>query len=271
MDKKDGGKIINIEEKEKYTLINSAYGKDISQYGNLYIPKGDIKGTICLFHGGFWKMPYDLHQMDQLCEKLLQENFIVWNIEYRRSGSSERKWIDPFEDSIGSINHLIQLKKTYDKIDLNKIILMGHSAGGHLAIWLGTNNNISKNKLEINPNHIVGLAPIIDLISCYRNNSGNQAVNELLQCSPTENLERYKNTSPIELLPLNTPTIIFHGDKDEYLSIEMTRKFAEKNDRSETQFSLVEIEGGFHMDFIDPNSKSIQSVIKYLYNISASE
>ncbi len=249
---------------EENTLINSAYGKDISQYGNLYIPKGYIKGTICLFHGGFWKMPYDLHQMDQVCEKLLQENYIVWNIEYRRTGSSNRKWIDPFEDSIDSINHLIQLKKTYDKIDLNEIILMGHSAGGHLAIWLGTNNNIKKNKVEINPRHIVGLAPILDLIGCYRNNSGNQAVKELLQCSPEENLERYKNASPIELLPIKTPITIFHGDNDEYLSIEMTRKFAEISDSSDTQFSFVEIEGGFHMDFIDPNSKSIQSVVRYL-------
>jgi acetyl esterase/lipase len=246
-------------------IFDLKYGEDSSQKGNLYIPNGNIKGTICLLHGGFWKMPYDLHQFDQICETLLIEGFIVWNIEYRRTGVPERKWLDPFEDAVKSINYLTELKKTYHPIDVNNVIIMGHSAGGHLAMWLGNKNeNITKEKLIIEPKCILGLAPILDLVESYNNKAGENAAQQLLQCTPSENITRYMNASPKELLPLKKRTIILHGDKDEYLPIETTRKYSIISNSYNNNLTLFEIKEGTHMDFIDPNSKATQKVLDLL-------
>lgn len=253
--------------KNSTVIFDLKYGDDISQKGHLYIPNAKIKGTICLFHGGFWKMPYDLRQFDKLCESLLLEGFIVWNIEYRRTGEPNSSWIAPFEDAVKSVNHLIKLKKDYSQIDEKNVIIMGHSAGGHLALWLGHNNHITEEKLKLNPIYILGLAPITDLVECYNNSVGGNAVEELLQCTPTSNLSRYIQTSPIVLLPLKRPTIIFHGTKDEYVPIKMTKTFSDKCDSYSKLFSLIEINGGTHMDFIDPNSRSTQKVIEVLNDI----
>lgn len=253
--------------KKSKVIFDLKYGEDFSQRGNLYIPNGEPKGTICMFHGGFWKMPYDLHQCDQLCESLLLEGFIVWNIEYRRTGDPNSSWTAPFEDAIRSVNYLLKLKNIYKEIDEENVIIMGHSAGGHLALWLGNNNNITKEKLKLNPIYIVGLSPITDLEECYNRKLGGNAVELLLQCTPSSNNYRYIQTSPIALLPLRIPTIILHSFKDEYVPVEMTKDFFNINTSHNELLSIIYLSTGIHMDFMDTKSKSVQKLIKVINNI----
>lgn len=179
-------------------------------------------------------------------------------MEYRRTGAPDRKWIDPFEDAIESINYLKILNRDYKKIDLENLIIIGHSAGGHLAIWLGNNNGlIVEKKLKIKPKLILGLAPIVDLIVSYNINIGENAVEKLLQCTPSEDIYKYMETSPMELLPLKIPTTILHGNNDRHIPIEISKKFLNNSELYNSNLTLIEINKGSHMDFIDPESTSI--------------
>jgi acetyl esterase/lipase len=238
------------------------YGTDPSQMGDLYIPEGENKGIITLFHGGFWMMPYGLHQLDRLSRCLMAQGFVVWNIEYRRTGVPGRLWTDPFVDAVKSINYLEELSQLYKQINLERLILAGHSAGGHLALWSGHNRGgVIEEKLQVTPKHIIGMAPVVDLKGTYNTNIGKEAVLTFLQCTPEENPLRYDKCSPLELFPLKIPTTILHGHRDEYLPIESTRKFAEKNGLYDNTLSLIEIPEGKHMDFIDPESLSVEKMI----------
>lgn len=114
----------------------------------------------------------------------------------------------------------------------------------------------------------LGLAPIIDLVEIYNNKAGENAVQKLLQCTPSENIYRYKEASPIELLPFKKRTIILHGDRDEYLPIEITRKCSIKSNSYNNNLTLIEINDGSHMDFIDPNSKATKNVLAVLKNLT---
>ncbi|MBN2625924.1 MAG: alpha/beta hydrolase [Spirochaetales bacterium] len=246
-------------------VIESSYGPDPSQRGILYLPHGGSRGTVCLFHGGFWKMPYDLHQFDRVCEALMLRGYMVWNIEYRRTGVPGREWTDTFEDAVMSVNHLKELKKQFSGIDLKNLTVMGHSAGGHLALWLGNHpETMIETKLEIRPARIIGLSPITDLMGCYEREAGGNAVEELLQCTPQEDRIKYESASPLELLPLNIPTLIFHGDRDEYVPVEMSEGYAGRSKEFEGDCTLITINGGIHMDFIDPGTISFRKVLDAL-------
>ncbi|HBF40188.1 MAG TPA: alpha/beta hydrolase, partial [Firmicutes bacterium] len=144
-------------------MITERYGSNDSQVGDLYLPKGQSVGLVCLFHGGFWRMPYDRKQMSPISEDLATSGYGVWNIEYRRVDESDWNWKDTTSDAVLSINHVQELRKKYPSISKVEVVVAGHSAGGHLAILL------SSEPLLVSPKRFIGLAPILDLEIAYSN------------------------------------------------------------------------------------------------------
>ena len=127
---------------------------------------------------------------------------------------------------------LIKLKYIFP-LDLTNVIVIVHSAGGHLALWLGSRNNTSSHveffiKLQVPIKKIIGLAGVTDLKKMWdiHEKVGMKSiVAQLLEGSPLEIPERYRITSPTELLPLNTEQILIHGEIDKHLSVELSQEF----------------------------------------------
>ena len=232
--------------------INIKYGNEMSQYGKLYIPKTNCIGVICLLHGGFWTMPYGLDQFDEVAVELFELGFCVWNIEYRRIGEKNHKWRDAFDDVISAINELNNIKNTYSSVALSNVFVAGHSAGGHLAIWLNSQN------LKIEVKKFIGLSPILDLEMAYYENAGNGAVEKLLHGKPNEFQERYLYGSPIKLTTKNSSELIIHGKMDEYVPIKWSKFYYEKIRQLTDKVQLIELDSCGHMDFIDPKSNAFE-------------
>lgn len=237
-------------------MTNASYKKYIEKYGDneyqegdLYIPNIKPIAVICFFHGGFWRMPYDREQLTSISVDFAKKGFAVWNIEYRRMGADGGGWHGTLDDAIASINHLVLLKEKYNPLDLSKIIIAGHSAGGHLAIWCAK-------QVEIKPYVVVGLAPIIDLEKAFIAEAGNNAVSALLKGSPSEHPERYALNSPIRMLPIGVRQLIIHGNRDEYLSVEWSRNYVTSSRNAGDNIDYIEIVDGEHMDYLDPNSEA---------------
>ena len=226
------------------------YGDEKSQYGELYLHDSNCIGTVCLLHGGFWTMPYDLHQFDNVALELLNLGFCVWNIEYRRIGEINHKWGDVFDDAINAVNELINIKSIYNHVNLDNVIVVGHSAGGHLAIWLNSQD------LNIDVKKFIGLSPILDLYIAFYENSGNGSVEKLLHGNPNEFPERYLFGSPIKLNRKNCPELIIHGKMDDSVPIKWSKLYHEKVRQLTDMSHLIELEACGHMDFIDPNSNA---------------
>ena len=243
-----------------YRVYTEKYGSSPYQEGDLYLPDGKAIAVICLLHGGFWRMPYDRQQLTPLSMDLVKRGFIVWNIEYRRTGGEGGGWPGTFDDAVVSLNHLMFLKQKYESIDLSRIIVAGHSAGGHLAIWAagqGDKNATGADALQIQPYAVIGLAPVLNLQRSISTREGREAVSALLGGSPDEYPQRYAVCSPIEMLPLKTRQLIIHGDCDEALPVEWTREYVDAARSAGDDITYIEIQHGQHMDYLDINSEAI--------------
>lgn len=234
------------------------YGKSESQCCELFLPEdGNKKKVVCLIHGGFWLYPYDKNQMNELALNLVQMGFVVWNIEYRRIGEPGGGWSGTFDDILAAVNYL----GSFDEIKESEFTVVGHSAGGHLALWLSHQREL----LDLKIRKVIALAPVTDLIGGFELNMGEGAVQKLLGTTPTENKERYLVTSPFELLPYSSVSqVIIHGTSDEYIDIRMTNDYIHKAHILDCDIEYIAVKDGYHLDFLDPLSLSAKAMFGIL-------
>src|SRR5215813_5200034 len=122
-----------------------AYGSNEFEFGELRLPKSPGPYPVAvIIHGGCWMSQYGLTYMGHLSAALTEAGVATWSIEYRRIGNQGGGWPGTFEDAARATDHLRTLAKSYP-LDLNRVIAIGHSAGGHLALWLAERKNLPKN------------------------------------------------------------------------------------------------------------------------------
>lgn len=236
-----------------------AYGKDPSQFGDLRLPAG--KGphpVIIVLHGGCWLSQYDLAQLSAFSETLTHLGAATWSLEYRRIGSTGGGWPRTFQDVGAGADYLRVLARTYP-LDLTRVIVIGHSAGGELALWLASRSRLPKDSplYADDPlllQGVISLAGITDMRK-WRPNCGN-AVTQLLGGSPEDYEDRYRQTSPLELLPLKLPQRLIHGNEDDLVPVKLSQDYASAAQAKGDDAQLVIIPDAGHFDLIAPRSSS---------------
>src|SRR5579859_891365 len=124
--------------------IHLPYGSAAGQFGELHLPTGPaLHPTVILIHGGFWRAPYDYTLMTALAEDLAKRGIAAWNIEYRRIGDPNGGWPATLLDAARAADYIQTLAPQY-ALDLKRVVTIGHSAGGHLALWLAARSRIAK-------------------------------------------------------------------------------------------------------------------------------
>jgi acetyl esterase/lipase len=194
------------------------YGEEADQFGDLYLPSGDTSHPVAIvIHGGCWRAQYDLVPIGSFCDALRQEGLAVWSLEYRRLGNGGG-WPATFQDVAAGIDFLRVLAGRFP-LDLTRVISIGHSAGGHLALWAGGRHRLPGYSplYKSHPLPVIGivsLAGIPDLAAAVRWDLCQGACAELLGGTPDERPERYQQASPVELLPLGAPQRHIVGSHD---------------------------------------------------------
>jgi len=244
------------------------YGPADSQAADLYLPAGARPPVVCLLHGGFWRMPYGRDQFGPVAHDLAGRGFAVWNMEYRRLGApSGGGWPATMEDVACGIDHLANIVAGGTELDLSRVIVVGHSAGGQLALWSaarGRTTSVLRTPTHIQPAGAAGLAAITDLARTFESNAGNGAVGELLEGSPAEQPARYAAASPIEVLPLGVPHLILHGTADEVLPVALARDYVRAALAAGDSVDFSELPNGGHMDYLDPGSNAHIALCRWL-------
>jgi len=143
------------------------YGPSQYQFGDLWLPtpiRADTKHIplVVFLHGDWWQSAYDLEYAGGLCAALKSIGIAVWSIEYRRVGVTGGGWPTTFQDVAAGFDYLAILAKSYP-LDLNRVIAMGHSAGGHLAFWLAGRHHIPETSPIHEPQPRVALHGLIAL------------------------------------------------------------------------------------------------------------
>ncbi|HUI29622.1 MAG TPA: alpha/beta hydrolase [Candidatus Acidoferrales bacterium] len=254
---------------QPYSVHTYSYGSLDSQEGDLYLPHVLRPQVLCLLHGGFWRMPYGRDALSAIAKDLVAGGYAVWNIEYRRVGAPGGGWPETLHDAASAVDHLAALVDDGIELDLNRVIVAGHSAGGQLALWTAARNkpaNISS-PVRVRPVAAAGLAAITDFARAYELNAGKGAVNEFLGGSHGQYPDRYAAASPIELLPLGVKQLIIHGVNDEVLPIDLSRSYAAAAQASGDCVEFVELPDTGHMDFLDPGSKAYSVLCEWLATV----
>ena len=266
------------------------YGPHASQRADLYVPPGPgPHPVVVLIHGGSWHKRYGRVFMRWIAGDLLRRGYAVWNIEYRRLGDGGG-WPATFADVAAAIDHLAALDDR--RLDLGRVTLLGHSAGGHLALWAAGRPNLPadapgaldgsmrdgptqghsaqggrprEDPPRVRPVRVISQAGVADLTLAYRLWHGG-AARALMGGSPEEVPERYAAGDPIRLLPLEIPALIVHGVQDETVSVKLSRSYAEAARAPGGEIELVEIDGpaGRHRAHLDPRGAAWAAVVERL-------
>ena len=247
-----------------------AYGPGPCQFGDLRLPAGPGPHPLVVFlHGGWWRSQVPLDDAGHLCAALTKQGVATWNLEYRRIGETGGGWPSTFQDAAAGADHVRVLAQTYP-IDLQRVIAMGHSAGGHLALWLAGRHRIPsgsplRDVSGLSLRGVIPLAGAVDLRLCSEMGLGESperklAVHELMGGTPAEVPERYAAASPGDLLPLGVRQILVHGTADDRVPYDLAERYVQVARERGDDATLVRLEGADHFDPVDPESSAFERV-----------
>jgi acetyl esterase/lipase len=231
-----------------------AYGSDTNQFFDLRIPAGPGPRPLVFFiHGGYWRAKYDLTYGGHLCHALKLAGFASCNVEYRRFGNPGGGWPGTFDDVRTAYAVLRDGEAQRHALDLNRFCVVGHSAGGHLALCLAA--------YESTVQHAISLAGVLDLRRGWELHLSNNAVAEFLGGSPEYVPEHYRQASPAELKISATQKII-HGTADDDVPYEISTSYTERKAKAGENIELITFPDTDHFEVVDPNSKAWPKVLQ---------
>ncbi|WP_200940497.1 S9 family peptidase [Cellulomonas sp. Leaf334] len=241
------------------------YGTDPDQVVDLTFPPGATRPPlVVLLHGGFWRVAYDRVHLRVVADALTAEGFAVANVEYRRVGGGGG-WPSTFTD-VGDAVDAVEVALV-DRADLGSVAYVGHSAGGHLALWAAARDRLpvgAPGRTGRAPlvRGVVALAPAADLAAVDRLGLSGGAVRELLGGGPRAVPERFASTDPAVLGSPGADTVVVHGLLDDIVPVEVARSYCAR-----TGADLVELPGTDHFELVDPASTAWPVVLGALRRV----
>jgi acetyl esterase/lipase len=265
-----GGRDVSEEILDRAALEDArrtAYGEDVNQFGELRLPSGEGPWplAICL-HGGFWRAQYDLVHLGHLCAALAAAGIATWNVEYRRVGHEGGGWPETFLDVGRGTDYARELAHEYP-LDLARVITVGHSAGGHLALWVAGRRRIPTGSEIASADPLplygaVALAGVVDLTRAHALGLSADATGDFLGGSPEEVPDRYDTASPRALLPLGVPHLLVHGTVDDSVPFELSEGYVEAARAAGDEATLLTLPGTGHFEVIDPLSREWPAILE---------
>lgn len=253
-----------------------AYGSGSSQYGELRIPKGSGPHPVAvLVHGGCFKAAYaTLRDLAPLGDALKAAGIATWNIEYRRIGEPGGGWPGTYLDVGRAVDHLRVLAVQH-ALDLNRVVIVGHSAGGHLAMWAAARPRVpvgssihAADPLAVRG--VLNLAGPVDLtanIAGYEALCRDTVITGLLGGTPAAVPERYAHASPMKLIPLGVPQVLLMGEHEDFVPRPLAEQYVRAAAQLGDQVRLVVIPRVGHFDIASPRATSwprVELVIRSL-------
>ena len=243
-----------------------SYGDDPLQFVDLRVPDGDGPHPVAIFiHGGQWKAEFDISHSDKLTDALARSGIATWSLEYRRIGNEGGGWPGTFLDIGAGADHLRSVAEMHS-LDLDRVISMGHSAGGHLAIWLASRASIPTESALCMQNPIavrgvLGLAPAADLRGLHSTEFCGDVIDALMGGSPEDDPEHYRWGNPAENSPGDLPQVLIIGKYDDVWAPSGLSYFDVAKTRGDTVEMIEAVESG-HFEMIDPDSTTWPLVLE---------
>lgn len=250
-----------------------AYGQAPLQEGALSRPDNEGREAapvVVLVHGGFWQPGFDRSLMDPLVPSLLAEGWAAWNVDYRPVGDGGG-WPTTFTDVADAVD-LLEGMAPELLLDLDRVAVVGHSAGGTLALWAGARSGLPAEvpgaDPVVTPAAVVSQAGVTNLAAAAIDDLGRGAAVQLMGAQPTgEGGGDYLYASPIERLPLGPGVrqLLVHGSDDAIVPPAQSETYAARAD-DEGDEVVIALTPGDHFSVIDPDGESWAEVLAFLTN-----
>jgi acetyl esterase/lipase len=235
------------------------YGDHFHQFGDLLLPR-DADGPLpvaVVLHPGFWREQFTLDSSEDLARDLAGRGWAAWNVEYRRVGESSG---GGYPGTLEDVSAAIDFLQTLDApLDLARVVTVGQSAGGHLAIWAA-----SREAPAVPLAGAVAQAGTLDLRAADRDGLGDGATRDFMGGSADERADAYADASPIERVPLGVPQLLVHGEADDVVPPSQSSAYAEAARAAGDDVELVLRPGEDHFVHTDPANPAWQDVVKWL-------
>jgi acetyl esterase/lipase len=242
-----------------------AYGELPDHVADIRLPRVDAGLPLVIFvHGGFWRAEFDRTHAGPLAVALADGGYPVATLEYRRVGAGGG-WPATFDDvaaGVAAVPGLVDAAlrdRDAASIGDRGAVLMGHSAGGQLALWAGRVNDHIRG--------VVALAPVADMARGHAMSLGDGAVAAVLGGGPTDVPERYAAVDPAANLPIGLPTVVVHGHADLQVPYEIGRDWAVASVAEGDPTMLLDLPGMDHFGVIDPLSSAWTTVTSGLASV----
>jgi acetyl esterase/lipase len=228
--------------------ITHNYGENQFQFGQLWLPATTpARASLVLIHGGCWLNQFDITYSHGLSSALADAGFAVWSLEYRRTGDEGGAWPGTFEDIIAGINSLNDI----DAIESENLAILGHSAGGHLALLAGAQSEL----LDMEPDLIVGLAAISDVVSYAAGSNTCQTATPLFMGGDvSDRAQEYFDANPSNH-GLHENTVLLQGDVDEIVPLSQATLSGART---------IISSGANHFDWAHPGTLAYRRLVELL-------
>lgn len=222
-----------------------AYGPEPLQFGDLRLPAGSgPHPLVVVIHGGYWQAIYNLTHAGHLCVDLARHGIATWNVEYRRIGDPGGGWPGTAEDVSRALAFVRELAREHP-LDLDRVVVIGHSAGGHLAVW-------SSLRSDLPLRGVVSLAGVVDMHAIELTGDDHGLARRLLGGGPDEVPERWREASPREQLPWGIVTVLACGTADVHWG--PNEQTAEAARLAGSDVELLPLPGAGHFELVDPTT-----------------
>ncbi len=240
------------------------YGPAPHQFAELWLPQGPgPHRTLVMIHGGCWLADLPgTELMAYLSEDLRRHGYAVWSIDYRRIGDEGGGYPGTFVDTATAIDKLKEIAPA-EKLDLGKLVAIGHSAGGHLATWSAARPRLPKTSAVAKESSlaiagVISLAGINDL-KAYRESGpsacgGPPTIDALTGAAMRSKTDILADTSPAALLPLGVRQIVISGALDKIVPPVFGKDYVAAATKKGDTVKEITIENAGHFELIDPTS-----------------
>ncbi len=237
----------------------TAYGPDPAQVYDVREPAGPgaPRGTVAVVHGGFWRAEHDRAHAAAQAQALAEEGWVVAVVEYRRTGMPGGGWPGTLEDVRTALTAVAA-----DPDLPGPLLAVGHSAGGHLALWAAS-------QADTPLDGVVALGGCVDLATSARLDLGDGATQRLMGGGPDEVPDRYATADPAQLLPARVPVVLVHGTADDRVPVEISHSYAALAAGSTRPVTVEELPGVGHYELIDPRDPAFARVLHAVASLAA--